>query len=200
MTNQEKANFLLQQLNYDDEIKAKYGKYLLDNSLLFGDKRANNFEAYKASYRLVVRINSLDELEAVKPLINQPVSKEQVIKSATKEFCTSDYRIDIRNTAIQGMHTYSTLSIFFALEDIEVQIEIPCRLLLDSEFSEFIKEGKRKVYDTEMHYFTGYSRAQIARMMVLCYRFTTSDIIGWYGGNQTLKDQEIISEIISLLK
>ena len=92
----------------------------------------------------------------------------------------SPYRLDINNPAIPNQYNDFNLKISFEFNDIDIWIKIPLRLI---GFNLFNKE-KRKVTDSELHYFGGMDRKKIFDLT--CYNFNNRYVVSFYGGQKTL--------------
>ena len=172
------------------------------NFEIFADKISNGIKhtAFLSAYNDVISFDCKTLDEAKYLLTNvKPINKNTNIGTANDSFykvINTPYRIDIKNPPIINNYSYFTLKIKYLIDQCEIWINIPLKLV-PHEF----KKIERKITSCENHYFTGYSQRRLDDMKVTAYTFNNNYIINFYGGYKTLVCEIEIENIInSILK
>lgn len=109
---------------------------------------------------------------------------------------SNPYKITIINPARADLGTGFVARIEFKHVH-DVQLRFPLRII-----ENYLTEYKRRLYESEYHFFTGISQKTLHRKRVNAFTFKTdvSNVINWYGGDNTLTDVGIIEDVIKFLK
>lgn len=144
--------------------------------------------------RLVVKCPTLADAKNI--IKTFPVTNKTHTVGNEDKLIKSPFRVNIDNPATQSQHSNFTIEISYISNDIGVQLEMPIDI-----FSKFVTAGYRKVYDSEYHYFIGYSHEKLYKLRVRKYNFNApnDEQINWYGGNVTLIKESKIKEIIDYI-
>lgn len=178
-----------------EEIAALTAKYEFEE---FVKSKLPNLKtmAFVNRKRILVEVENKDQFKevlAVFPTTNT-ITK---IGSASSDIdpIQSPYRIDIDNPCSPNSFSKFKVQVSYQSDDTEIQVELPIEVIKD-----WVTTSKRKITDSEYHYFIGYSHNELRKKEVMCYVFPyPTKQISWYGGNKTLQSEEIISEIIDSL-
>ena len=148
----------------------------------------------RSQKRVIIRAKNKDEFKQVLTTL-PPTNHVSVIGSSTskEKELNVPFRLDIENPCAPNSYSKFILKIEYTHNDIELSIELPIESII-----EFTTTGTRNITDSEYHYFTGTSYAELRKIKVRSYSFK-SDQISWYGGNKTLTDEPEIENIISFL-
>lgn len=121
------------------------------------------------------------------------------IKGSNKEYYTTSptrYRINIKN----NYHSRE-LQIIFGMLNIDIHIDIDFKHLPNEFINDFFVNTSRKLYDTETVYVNIPSHYKAFKnIRIQSYRFAENDnVIGWYGGDITQLNSDVINKIINEL-
>lgn len=220
--------FNIADINADD-LKDKLNKALFDarmKSILnnfFPDHNADCFTYFKSGTTnyLTIRLDNIKDYKKAHKIF-KPIKDRIYIDSATSKtkVINTPYRIDLKNNAvpssflklkngtrktIQSKFTISyktNIEFSFYKLDLDLKIVFNAHDLLYDHidvFSEIIKPSTRKLYDSEHHYFTGYSFNQLKKQTIRSFSFHDPNTIKWHGGNETLINTWHIDNIIAYL-
>ena len=139
-----------------------------------------------------IKIDCKDKTEFKKAFVLFPATNEETIIKASKEYyLNTPFRMNLKNPA---KYNDFTLNIEYISNDYFITLTIPT-----NEIKEFINTSNRNITDCEYHYFTGWSHNKLRNTKILAYKFKSYDVIGWFGGDQTLLNEIEIEEIINYL-
>jgi hypothetical protein len=154
--------------NVQNEFYTKRDKCIIDKSLYIYPADASEFKTV---------------LKAFKP------SNTYFIEGGKNTRVETPYRITIDNPAAYGR----TIKIQWEYNDILIYCTLPEALI-----SDFLERTTRGVYDSEHHYFTGRSLADINKIRLAKMNFKAPQI-NYYGGSCTLICPEETAAIINHL-
>lgn len=132
-----------------------------------------------------------DILKVYPPINNQikfGSSKEETVLE-------TQFKLTLDNPARPNQWNDFDLDIKYHAKEFEVWITLPIQEIL-----QFVNTTTRNVTDSEYGYFEGYSFNELRDMKVRMYQWNNRKVVRWYGGNETLKCINTISEVINSLK
>lgn len=161
----------------------------------------NDIKFYHCKTFVSFEVKSIDE---VKLLFDKfkPVNETSEMKTATQTYQVNHFlKMMINNPCQISRFSNFDLKLSYQSSDIEIHIKIPISLINEKNIlnTSFFKVSSRKIYDCEYHYFTGVSMKELREMKVRCYLFDTSKVIGYYGGDQGLLDEQLAEKIYQCL-
>lgn len=146
-------------------------------------------------YTISAKCKNLAEFKAV--LAAYPATNEQTTigTAGNKSFAVlnTPFRVDIKNPARPSNAYPFCFKISWKSGDIEVSASIPIDFAPD-----FSRAIEREIYDCEYHYFIGVSDNKLRSMRIRAYTFN-GPVIGWYGGDKTLKSESEIGDFIKFI-
>lgn len=141
---------------------------------------------------IVFDLKTKSELKKVISIL-KPTNTEHVIEHGNKWYePQTPFRVGIENPATPKHITPFCLKVSYEYNEYKVRIKV-----LLSEYMDFVVEDLRTPTDSEYVHFIGISATTIRNMKIKCYKFKTPNHVGWYGGDKTLIDEDIINEIIN---
>jgi len=112
-----------------------------------------------------------------------------------KSVISSPYRLILENPCSISRFSSFTLKVGWVHEELELHFNIPVEYVKD-----FTLPTSRHITDSEYHYFTGTDIKYLTTMMVPRRVFNRSQVINWYGGDQTLLCVDTINKILESIK
>ena len=212
------ASELLKKLVHEGQMKTMLTQLFPE----WWDKK-RNFTTYLSGgvRRLNITCIEASQFKAVYRHF-KPTTDRHYIHSATSKtkVINTPYRVDLKNypkpqiysrsKSDEVLYEQSVLSISYRSKmtmpndvfDLDITIYIGVKELIKEHaefFEEIIKPSKRKISDTEHHYFTGWSMNQLYTKTINCYEFCDPTSIKWSGGNRTLINAWQIDNLVAYL-
>jgi len=125
-----------------------------------------------------------------------PTNAKTIIGYAGKDSTEINHplKMDLENPPTQNSSQRFEVRISYQSDEVSMRVTLPI-----SEINDFVTAGHRSVTSSEYHYFTGVSQRELNKMQLCSYNWVGMKQIGWYGGNKTLTDVDMINEIVNHL-